>query len=109
MEEEFLPSCSSLTSLPVPEGGGTGGGGAREVLLLLLALVVAAVVLVEVEVVVVSSVGSSEMSFKVSSSSCRSFSLFFTMTLRLMVLLLLWASRAIYFFLFKSVWTSAAI
>lgn len=85
-EVEFLPSCASFTSLPVPEDGGMGGGGAREVLLLLLTLAV---------VVVVSSVGVSETSFKVSSNSCRSFSLFFTITLRLMVPLLSWARAAI--------------
>lgn len=85
-EVEFLPIFASFTSLSVLEDGGAGGGGAREALLLLRTLVVA---------VVVFSVEVSETSFKVSSSSCRSFSLFFTITLRLMVPLLPWASGTI--------------
>lgn len=78
VEVEFPPSFTLFPSPLVPEGNGIGGAGAREDLLLLLLLVV----------VVVSSVVVSETSFKLSSSSCRSFSLFFTITLRLMVLLL---------------------
>lgn len=88
VEVEFLPSFTSFLCLTVSACGGTGGGGAREDLLLLLLLVVVLVLLV-------SLVLLSDTSFKLSSSSCKSLSLFFTITLRLMVLLLSYKTGAL--------------
>lgn len=90
VEVKLLPSFTSFQGLTVPEGDDPGGGGAREDLMLLLILAVAVVIVTATSLVVVG-----ETLFKLSSNSCRSLSLFFTITLRLMMVLLAQGSGAL--------------